>query len=114
MDNDHYCLLPIRSNQTRIICLGRTPNEYEIPILASIIYQYRKTRFCYWYDNYLHTNEKTFITSNGFLDGILLAEVMIAVTSKRYSNPLSGRPLYVRLRTYYVNVIGMNYVFPPP
>ena len=73
-----------------------------------------KLVFCYWYDNYLHTNEKTFITNNGFLDGILLAEVMIAVTSKRYSNPLSGRPLYVRLRTYYVNVIGMNYVFPPP
>ena len=73
----------------------------------------QKTRFCYWYDNYLHT-VRTFITKKGFLDGILLAEVMIAVTSKRYSNPLSGRPLYIRLRTYYVNVIGMNYVFPPP
>ena len=86
------------------------------------------TRYPYWYQLFINTEKlvfvigmiityiptkKTFITNNGFLDGILLAEVMIAVTSKRYSNPLSGRPLYVRLRTYYVNVIGRHELFFP-
>ena len=85
------------------------------------------TRYPYWHQLFINTQKLVFVIGmiityilyvhllpKMALDGILLAEVMIAVTSKRYSNPLSGRPLYIRLRTYYVNVIGMNYVFSPP